>query len=357
MGLRGLYEKVDRYVHVVSRKMGVKSSVKHYKKLLAQHNIAYKKLTSAQKAEVRKIWGSDIKGIGFATHELVLSVSGRFDPYVCPELIFRTKIELAMNNFQLKFGFSDKNYFDKLFSSYPMPKTVVRNVNGVLLNEDYAPITADEAMRIIDEYSSVIVKPSIDNGFGRSVKLYSKDEYGKIFTEFKSNYLIQEVLTQHESISRLNRSSINVVRVVSLNINGKVSAVNCAIRCGAEGAITDNFVTKDGRGMFIVGINADGSLKNEAYHSCGERITVAPNGENFAGIKVPNFEKAIEMTTRMHEQLPHFGFIGFDVCFDEDGSARIMELNFKGPGVLYYQYVNGALFGERTQEVIDTFLK
>lgn len=357
MGLRGLYERFDRYVHVFSRKMGAKSSVKHYKKLLAQHNIAYKKLTSTQKAEVRKIWGNDVKGISFATHELVLSVSGKFDPYVCPEVIFRTKIELAMNNFQLKFGFSDKNYFDKLFKGYPMPKTVVRNVNGAFLDENYAPITADEVVRIIENYDKVIVKPAIENGCGRSVKLYTKEEYEKIFGEFKNNYLIQEVLTQHESVSKLNKSSINVVRVVSLNINGKASPVNCTLRCGAEGAVTDNSITKDGKGMFVIGVNPDGTLKSEAYHSCGERITVAPNGENFAGIKLPNFEKALEMTTKMHEQLPHFGFVGFDVCFDEDGSPRIMELNFRGPGVLYYQYANGALLGERTQEVIDTFLK
>ena len=357
MGLRSLYEKFDSYVHVLSRKMGVKASVKHYKKLINEHNIPYKKLSAEQKAEVRKIWGSNLRGIGFATHELVLSVTGRFDPYVCPELIFRTKIELAMNNFQLKFGFSDKNYFDKLAGGYPMPKTVVRNVNGVFLDENYATITKDEAIGIIADYDGVIVKPSIENGFGRSVKLYKNGEYGQIFTDFKKDYLIQEVLKQHSTLSRLNKSSINVVRVVSLNINGKVSAVNCALRCGAEGAITDNFVTKDGRGMFIVGINPDGTLKKEAYHSCGERITVAPNGESFANIKLPNFEKALEMTTKIHEQLPHFGFIGFDVCFDEDGSPRIMELNFKGPGVLYYQYVNGALLGERTEEVINTFLK
>ena len=352
-----MYEKFDSKVHVISRIMGAKSSAKHYFEMLKQHNIPIKHLTHEQKKQVNDVWGGLVKGKGFATHELVLSVTGRFDPYVCPEIVFRTKIELALNNFQLKYGFSEKNYFDKLVDGAPMPKTVVRNINGAFLDENYHPLTREQAEDVIAKYDSVIVKPSIENGMGRSVAKYKKDECSNIFVDFKKDYLIQEVLRQHSSVSALNESSINVVRVISLSLNGKVSPVNYALRCGAPGAITDNFITKDGKGMFVVGVNLDGTLKNEAYHSCGERITAAPNGTKFEDIVLPNFKQALEMTTRIHEQLPHFGFIGFDVCFDEDGSPRIMELNFRGPGVLYYQYVNGALLGDRTQEVIDTIIK
>ncbi len=355
MGLKGIYEKFDSKVHVISRQIGAKKSAKHYFELLKKHDIQLKRLTSEQKKQVNEAWKGQVKS--FATHELVQSVSGRFDPLVCSELLFRTKIELALNDFQLKYGFSEKNYFDKLVSGFPMPKTVVRNINGIFLDENYKPITKEQLKAIIDSYECVIVKPSIENGFGKSVKLYKNGEYDNIFSDFKKDYLIQERLRQHASVSALNESSVNVVRVVSLSLNGVVSPVNYALRCGAAGSITDNHITKDGKGMFVIGVNPDGRLKNEAYHSCGERITVAPNGQAFEKITLPNFKQALEMTTRIHEQLPHFGFIGFDVCFDEDGSPRIMELNFRGPGVLYYQYANGPLFGDRTEEVINTVLK
>lgn len=354
MGFKSLYEKLDKKVHIFSRKMGAKKSSKHYFNLLKQHGIQIKRLTKEQKKQVNEVWGGYVKD--YSTHELVYSVTGEFTPYVCSELLFRTNIELALNNFQLKYGFSEKNYFDKLVSGEPMPRTVVRNVNGVFLDEKYSVLSEEEVYGIINNYDSLIVKPSIENGCGRSVKLYRKDEYKSIFDEFKSDFLIQEVLKQHHVLSSLNESSINVVRVVSLFINGRASAVNYTLRCGAQGAVTDNFITKDGRGMFVIGVEPDGTLKNTAYHSCGERITKAPNGTEFAGLKLPNFEKALEMTTRIHSQLPHFGFIGFDVCFDEDGEPRIMELNFRGPGVLYYQYANGSLFGERTDEIIKTLL-
>lgn len=82
-----------------------------------------------------------------------------------------------------------------------------------------------------------------------------------------------------------------------------------------------------------------------------------PGVPDFAGLQLPNWDKALQLTQRIHEALPHFGFIAFDVCFDEDGSPRIMEFNIRGPGVLYYQYANGPLFGDRTQEIIDAFCK
>ncbi len=357
MSLRSLYEKFDRKVHIFARHRGVKSTGKHYFEMLKEHNIPIKRLTAEQKGQVKQIWGDLIDSNCFATHELALSVTGKFDPYICSELMFRTKLELELNNFQLKWGWSDKNYFDMFLPDVPMPKTVLRNINGVFLDAEYRPVTDEQRIEILQKYDKLIVKPSIENGFGKSVKLYKNGEYENISKDFRSNYLVQEVFRQHSSVAALNPSSVNVVRVISLALNGKVSPVNCALRCGASGSITDNQITPDGRGMFIIGVEKDGTLKDKAVYSCGELISEAPNGQKFAGVKLPNFEKALEMTTRIHEKLPHFGFMGFDICFAEDGTPTVMEYNIKGPGVLYYQYVNGPLFGERTQEVIDTFSK
>lgn len=353
MGLKGLYQKFDSQVHVLSRRMGAKSSAKHYFHIRKLQNLPNLQLTAAQKAAVDKAWNGAVKD--YSTHELVLSATGRFDPHVCSELLFRTNIELKLNNFQLKYGFSDKNYFDLMFPEIPMPKAIIRNINGVLLDAWYQPITQQQAMETLDRYDRVIAKPSMENGCGKGVGLYEKGDYAQIQADFKRDYIVQELLTQHATVASLNPSSVNVVRVISLSLNGKVSPVNYTLRCGASGAITDNFITKDGRGMFVIGVEPDGTLKDEAFYSCGDRITVAPNGAEFAGVQLPNFEKALALTTRIHEKLPHFGFIAFDVCFDEDGEPRIMEFNIRGPGVLYYQYANGALFGERTQEVIDAF--
>ena len=336
--------------------MGAHSSAKHYFRLLQEHGIPRLHLSDEQKKEVREIWGT--KNVNTDTHELVLSVTGEYSPYICPELLFRTEIELALNDFQLKWAWSDKNYFNLFLPEIPMPKTLIRNVNGVFLDEDYRPVDADRWKKFLEGEESVIVKPALEGGgCGRGVKLISAEEFDSIPQWYRKNYIVQRVFRQHASLAALNSSSVNVVRVISLSLNGKVSPVNYALRFGGEGAVTDNQVTPDGRGMCIVGVHPDGRLKDWGVYSCGEKVAKTPKGEAFSQTVLPHFSKALEMTTRIHEKLPHFGFIGFDVCFAEDGEPTIMEFNIKGPGVLYYQYVNGPLFGDRTQEVIDTVLK
>jgi len=226
MSLQNSYERFDNYIHVLSRRMGAKSSANHYFELFKQNNIPVKHLSKEQKQQVYEVWNGCVKGSALATHELVYTATGNFNPYVCSELFFRTNIELALNNFKLKFGFSEKNYFDMLCSKEPMPYTIVRNVNGVFLDTDYKPLSEKEVFELLKSYDSVIVKPSIDNGFGKSVKLYNKDEFDNIVKDFKKNYLVQEVLKQHASVAAFNPSSINVVRVVSLSMNGVVTPVN-----------------------------------------------------------------------------------------------------------------------------------
>lgn len=112
MSLQTMYERLDREVHTLSRRMGANRSAKHYFNLRKSQNLPIIRLTAEQKSQVNQAWNGKIKN--YATHELVLSASGRFDPHVCSELFFRTKIELALNNQKFKHGFGDKNYFKLL---------------------------------------------------------------------------------------------------------------------------------------------------------------------------------------------------------------------------------------------------
>lgn len=175
--------------------------------------------------------------------------------------------------------------------------------------------------------------------------------------KYKSNYVIQEVLGQYAQIKKFNPSSVNVVRVCSLFINNKATVLSASLRCGAEGHFNDNSITPDGKGMFVIGVDSNGKLGDKAYYPCGEKLKMAPNGVDFSKVELPSFEKVKELVVSVHEKMPFAGFVGFDVAFEEDGNPVIMEYNLKAPGVFYYQLVNGPLFGERTQEVIDTFLR
>lgn len=331
----------------------VKKSHAHYLKLLKKHNIQRKKLSSLQEKEVDAIW----KGLGtydYNTHEMVYSVTGKFSPEIVPEMLFRTRIELDMNNQSFKNAWADKSYFSFHFPKELFPLTIVSNVNGIFYDDNYNVINREEALKKISEYEEYVVKPSLDSGLGKGVGKYTKAQnVEEVLNTYRENYIVQEVFKQHNMLSEFNPSSVNVIRYISLFINGRVIPVMAALRCGAEGSFNDNDITKDGLGMIVIGIDENGILKDRAYHSCGKALTKCPNGVDFCGKAIPGFDKIKDIIIDLHSKLGYFGFMGWDFVIDEQGEPRIMEYNIKGPGVLYYQYVNGPLFGEYTKEVID----
>ena len=51
--------------------------------------------------------------------------------------------------------------------------------------------------------------------------------------------------------------------------------------------------------------------------------------------------------------MPYFRMIGWDMVVDEEGIVTVMEYNLKWPGILYYQWCNGPLFGSDEAHVIN----
>ena len=353
MNSDSFFEKFYLFVIRNYRIYCCKKSYLHYFKLLKRHGIEKKKLSSAQKKQIDAIWGR-LGRYDYNTHIMAYSVTGEFNPEIMPELLFRTKIELAMNNQLFKNSWADKAYFNFHFPKELFPKTIVSNINDVFYDEDYNVLTKDEAIRLITSNSEFVVKPSLESGLGHGIARFENtDNIEEILHSYKKNFVVQQVFKQHQMISEFNPSSVNVVRYISIFINGKVVPIMAALRCGAEGSFNDNSVTADGLGMFIIGIDDKGILRDKAYHSCGKHIVQCPNGTEFAGKTVPGFEKMKEIITNLHSKMAHFCFMSWDFTVDKSGNPKIMEYNIKGAGVLYYQYANGPLLGDCTQEIIN----
>lgn len=346
---------VDRLVelfYIINRKKIVKLSNKRYFSMLRTRNIPIKKLSAEQKKAVDDKYKKYGFSYSYATHELVYSVTGKFYPDIVPEDMFRTEIEIYLNDINSKYVLSDKNYFNIFMRDIKFPCSIVRNIEGVFYDHEYNIITKEKALEIINEYDKVVYKPSMENGIGKGVELVDTTkqfplEYGK------KNYVIQKVLRQHSALAKLNESSVNVCRMCTAFIDGQVVVLTAALRIGAKGAFNDNSISSDGMGMIVVGIDENGKLKERGYFSCGLSTPCNSDGVEFSGYEIPNFDKMVAVAKKGHALYPKIKFIAWDLCVDENGDIVCMEYNVKGPGVLYYQYVNGPLFGEYSEKILD----
>lgn len=354
MDMKRLFEKFEQKMTSLNRSRYISKEIKKRVSFLKMYGIPIKKLSETQKDEVRKVYKNKVKD--FSTYELIYSIKGEFNPYIFPEKLHFSKFDLILNDKKTCHVWSDKNYANKFFPQVKFPVAIVRNIHGNYYDAEYRLITREEAIEKVSKYSKVCIKPSVGCS-GQGVSLVDVEQsLENEFKNRKSNYIVQEVLEQYEPLKRLNPTSVNIVRICSVFLNGRVSVVSATLRCGAVGAFNDNSITADGKGMFVVKVDLqDGKLSDVGYYSCGVSLDKAPNGEMFAGIQLPNFEKALKIVTDMHSQMPFATFVGFDMAFDINGEPTVMEYNLTAPGVFYYQLVSGPIFGNRTQEILDKY--
>ena len=351
--IKGVFDKFYDFSHLVYRRQGARNSDKHYFKLLKEHQIEIRRLSKQEKKQVDLLWRGLVKD--YSTHELYYSVTGTFDPGICSEMLFRTKIELMLNNQQFKRAWADKCYFERIFPELSFPHTFVRNIGGHFYDEKYTLISEEDAIRIIEDHPKYVAKPSLDNGVGKGVRLIeTKNTAAKdVLKKYKQDFVLQDVFEQHDVLQRFSPVSVNVMRVMTLMLKDKVHYLSASLRASTSGAFNDNCITDDGMGMIVIGVDDKGYVKDRGFFSCGESTDKLADGFKFGGVKIPGFELIPALVTNAHEKLGHFGFVSWDVTIDKSGKPVIMEYNIKGMGMLYYQYANGPLFQDKTEDIID----
>lgn len=339
-------KKISEYVSWKN----VKNDNKRYFGMLRKSNIPIKKLSSEQKNKIDEIY----KKFGFRytydTHILAYSVTGKFDEWIMPEDMFRTYIQPTLNDRNYKVVLSDKGYFELYMPEIKFPDCIIKNIDGCFYDADLNAITEEKAKEILAGYDEVVIKPTVENGFGKGVSLVKTMEENPLSLH-KKNYIIQKRVVQHKTFSELNESSVNIVRVVTLFLDGEVNVISSALRIGGVGAFTDNAVTSDGKGMIVVGIDENGKLRENGYHSCGLKTKQTPNGIAFLGREVYKLDEMFKIAKHQHVRFPDVKIIGWDFTVDRSGEVVAIEYNLRRPGILYYQYVNGSLFGSLTEKV------
>lgn len=231
------------------------------------------------------------------------------------------------------------------------PKTIVYDINEHLYDANDRLITKEDGIELLRNIKEFVVKPSLFTGGGRGVRKVgnpSDDQIRDILNS--SDYIVQEIITQHAFFSELNPSSVNTVRMETLNLNGNTSVLSAFIRIGAKGSFVDNISGREG---MVVGVDENGSLSQFGLSKDYDKVYESSSGKKFEGLVIPKYEYIKNTVIELHKHFPLVNLINWDVALDEDGVAKIIEINLNAMNPLYHQVFNGPIFKDRTQEVID----
>ncbi len=335
------------------------------KKSFLQKSYHLEPVDSERKETIKKYWSSFCSNpediIDFDWYEIYNSACCDKDKLhlYMPETFYYAFIDEYFSNPQRSNPLEDKNLNDLYFHDIQLPQTIFHKTDDMFLDEKYEQISKEEAIKRIYGQNEVVLKQSRGSYGGKGLLFWNKTTNSKeeltAFIEDNEHLICQDVIRQHNVISRLNPSSINTIRIMTLCFEGIVYPLSCYLRMGAKGSRIDNATG----GGLVCGINENGNLKPIAYDQSANVYHCHPQGLNFQDITVPDFQTIVNTAISLAKRLAGVSkLISWDFAVAEDGSPVLIESNLSFGGVGCHQLCNGPIFGDLTDKVLkEVFAK
>ena len=317
-------------------------------------------LDESQTHEIKSIWGRYLSGKDVTKwHRLYQSYTGLYQKDYFPENLYSTKLEPILSPDKYSLVLAHKYLTTCLFpgdDSYRNPNVFVANTSNVFTNSWHEVISSEQALSCLKDIGNAVIKPTIDSSSGEGIRMInikngvdikSNETIESILAQYKTDYIVQERITQSVLLTALYPNAINTFRVVTYICDGVVHVAPVALRVGRGNAEVDNIHA----GGISIGVNDNCCLREIAFSEMGDRFDTHPNtGISFKGYKIQPLEQVIACAKRLHGRIPMIKMISWDWTLDENNIPVLIETNLTGQAVWLPQMVNGQpMFGENTQ--------
>lgn len=281
-------------------------------------------------------------------HHLYAVANGLKHVEYIPENLFYHKIEPQMTLSDFQPIFSNKSAFHRFLNIDSCD--YLYKIKGRLYDSDFCAIVN---LELIEDEDYIIKDITGSQGGSGIEKVAGIKELKKSILN-RDNVVIQKNIIQHTDLMRLNDSSLNTIRIMTLSLADQVYVLSSVLRIGKSGAIVDNFSS----GGYTIGIDHLGQTKTNLFDSAFKSYKdyKPDNGELVSGIKIPKFNEILSLLDQLHKKIPFFGLISWDVTVDVNENIIVLEMNVKEQGINIHQLCNGPLFGELTEKVLKNSL-
>lgn len=298
-------------------------------------------LTPKEKRSIRETWpGLHIYDMDFVHARVFKKIHGFSPFYLAP--CWYNEIRDKINPRNQLYSLENKALCDVYFPQLSFPVVYLRRLNGSFFDKEMNYLNFTEAVKLLITKNEFVIKPSIGTEQGQGVKkvtLVANYDFGSLFSEEGSDFIVQEVLKQAPEIERLNPTSLNCFRVTTIYLGNKFG-YSTALKVGKKGAVRDNWNTG-----YWVNVDKEGRCSKYGYDYDMNAVEKTDNGIFFEGLKMPMYTEMIEHLEQMHKKLfPNCGVIGWDVTIDMNYKIRIIEYNLWDPGTNIEQFVCGDFF-------------
>ncbi|MBO5036507.1 MAG: hypothetical protein J6D42_05450 [Clostridia bacterium] len=256
------------------------------------------------------------------------------------------KIVAEMNPKEYWHHFDNKTEFNALFAEHVKREWF-----------DLSTGTKEAFVEWLNGKEVLVAKP-LDGSSGRGVKKIRPENYRNdpdFYEKLKADGtgIIEECVIQHDAINEINPSSVNTIRIVTLNGPKKNGIVYACIRIGQNGTDMDNV---DCGGMACRIDLESGMISTDGADKQGNVYENHPeSGVKLKGFTIPYFEDAKNMCIESAKKVPQMRYIAWDVAITPDGPVFIEGNSFPSHAVPQFSafYPDGIGIMPRYREFID----
>ena len=264
-----------------------------------------------------------------------------FNEYLCYQFIdkdpiYRSKFSSDRDSVYINYEFNDieemQIFNDKMLTYEIYKKYFRREAISLQYKNDLSKF------KEFIQKNKKFVKKEVDKACGESVELIDTSlcEYDvNLFNNLISNgkVILEELIYQGNETAIFNGSSVNTIRCITININGKIEMPYFFMKIGRKGKFVDN----GGAGGILVGIDPkDGYLCTDGVDEYGHRYKKHPDsGVTFKGYQLPDWDKLVDLCSEMAQISPKVRMIGWDLAYTSESEWIMVEGNssteFIGP--------------------------
>ncbi len=216
-------------------------------------------------------------------------------------------------------------------------------INGIWFDLQGNRIQSNEVKSFIFDQSATAYVKLESTGKGTGIMVIDRDTFNEtVLKNLDKNFVVQKTIIQAKWFEDISPGCVATLRILTgLPVGGLPDICAAYLRIGIKGA---KYVAS-AKALKIPIFDNEGSLGNHAFDSNWMRYNSHPDtGVKFEGKKVPSFVKAVTLCKKLHERVPQFTIIGWDVAITEDGKIELMEWNVGYPDIKFSEATIGPCF-------------
>lgn len=239
----------------------------------------------------------------------------------------QAKLYYAVNTVEGRAIATDKFASYSRFKKFYKRDAAVYNPHPDKLTKEFYREKRLSIHDFLEKYSTFIAKPlSANSGFGvrifKDINLDSDIE-ANLRNEYEGGYILEEVISQSPEMAKFHPSSVNTLRINTVNFGDVIKIMFPSFRIGRGHSIVDNA----NAGGITVAIDVNTSKTISAADERGAIYIKHPDtGENLVGIEVPRWEEACSTAMLLASLFPENKIVGWDLALSDDGWV-IVESN------------------------------